>query len=144
MDSRSGCDNRSDTVLRRKRNPEIVETMFTLTFGLSRNEIGSFVGNANVYQLSSYLRTTVVYIAFDAALPSLTDLSAGTLLLAVAALRAETDLVALAGTVTRDHRFHAGDQSVAVVIGRAAALCHVVHHATTCAFSAGLATFAGI
>lgn len=110
---------------------------WTVGVGATTDQTQSSVANVT-------LRTTVVYIAFDAALPSLTDLSAGTLLLAVAALRAETDLVALAGTVTRDHRFHAGDQSVAVVIGRAAALCHVVHHATTCAFSAGLATFAGI
>lgn len=90
------------------------------------------------------LRASVVDITLDSTLPRLTDLPAGTLILSVAALRAESYFVALAGPVARNHGLNATDQSVAIVVGWTTALCNVIHHATSRAFAASFATFARI
>lgn len=72
----------------------------------------------------------------------MTDLSAGTVILMMAACGAETDLVAFAGAVARNHGLRAINQRVAVIIGRTAALSHVIDHPTAGALSARLTAFA--
>lgn len=74
----------------------------------------------------------------------MTDLPARAVVLAVATVGAETDVVALARTVARYHGLGTVDQRVAVIIGRTAALGHVVGHATAGALPACSATFAWI
>lgn len=72
------------------------------------------------------------------------DLAAGALVLVEATVGAEAYFIALARSVAGDHRLHAGAQCIAIIVSWAAALRHVVDYAAPCAFSASLATFAGI
>lgn len=59
--------------------------------------------------MKPHLWTGVIDIALDAALAAVTNLSARAVVLGVATVGAESDLVALAGTVARDHGFRAVD-----------------------------------
>lgn len=90
------------------------------------------------------LWTVVVHVALDTTLPRMTDLATGTLILTRAAPRAETNLVAFAGAVARDHRLGAADQCVSIVVNRTTALSHVINHATACAFPACFSTLARV
>lgn len=92
----------------------------------------------------AYLRTIIVHVARDATFSRMTKFPARTLILTVTAPRAETNFVALAGTVAGNHRLRAADQRVPVVIRRAAALRHVIDHAAPCTLSARLAALAWI
>lgn len=55
------------------------------------------------------LWTIVVDVTLDATLSRMAHFTARALILSVATLRAETDLVALAGAVAGDHGFRATD-----------------------------------
>jgi len=71
-----------------------------------------------------------------------TDLAARAVVLVVATVGAETDLVAFARTVAGDHGLGTVDQRVAVIIRGTTALSHVIDHATTSALSTCLTILA--
>jgi hypothetical protein len=90
----------------------------------------------------AHLWTCIIDVALDAALPVVTNLTARAVILVMAAVGTETNLVALARTIAGNHSLGAVDQRVAVVIRGATALCHVIDHATTSALSTCLTILA--
>lgn len=90
------------------------------------------------------LWTVVVNVTLDATFSRMAHLAARALVLAVATLGAETDLVAFASAVAGDHGFRATDQCIPIIIGRTTALRHVIRHAATRAFTASFAILARI
>lgn len=90
------------------------------------------------------LWTIVVNVTLDATFSRMARFTARALILAVATLRAEADLVAFAAAVAGDHGFRATDQCIPVIIGRATALRHVIRHPATRAFAASSPALARI
>lgn len=90
------------------------------------------------------LRAAVVDVALDSALSRLAHLAAVAVVLAVAILQTETNLVALAATVAWYHRPCAAYESVAVVVRRTAALSRVIHDSAAGALAACFSALARI
>lgn len=88
--------------------------------------------------------TAVVDVTFDSAFSSAANFAAFALILGATIAKAKADFVALAMMIARGHSSRTADEGVAVIIRRAGALRGMIEDATSGAFAAGLATFAGI